>query len=103
MSAEGTVGGPGSLPERFGIRAERARIQFMELKPSEIVIIVLALAIPIGGFTLLFIPGGIDGIFGFAMHPEVRPYVFYGGAVVVFGILAWRIYRRIRPRQRNRD
>jgi hypothetical protein len=75
----------------------------MEFKPSEIALIIVALAIPIGGFALLFIPGGVSSVFGFAMHPEVRPYVFYGGAVVVFGILAWRIYRRIRPRQPKKD
>jgi hypothetical protein len=75
----------------------------MEFKPSEIAIIIVALAIPIGGFSLLFIPGGLDGVFGFVMDPVLRPYVFYGGAVVVFAILAWRIYRRIRPRQRKRE
>jgi membrane protein implicated in regulation of membrane protease activity len=75
----------------------------MEFKPSEIAIIVIALAIPIAGFSLLFIPGGLNGVFGFAMNPEMRPYVFYGGAVIVFVILAWRIYRRMRPRQRKPD
>jgi hypothetical protein len=73
----------------------------MEFKPSEIAIIVIALAIPIGGFSLLFIPGGFDSVFGFVMDPAIMPYVFYGGAVVVFAILAFRIYRRIRPRQRK--
>jgi hypothetical protein len=36
-------------------------------------------------------------VFDLAVHPVWGPVVFFGGAVVLFGVLAWRIYRRIRP------
>ena len=70
----------------------------MDFKPGEIVAIVLALAIPIGVFAVLLTPGAVDAIFAFAMQKDRMPYVFYGGAVAAFLFLAWRLFRRIRPK-----
>ncbi|HVY88642.1 MAG TPA: hypothetical protein VG942_07225 [Hyphomonadaceae bacterium] len=72
----------------------------MEFKPGEIVLIVLALAIPVGLFTLLLIPGAMDAVFAILQQDTIRPFFFFGGALVIFGVLAWRIYGRIRPKQR---
>lgn len=73
----------------------------MEFKPLEIVAIVLALAIPVGAFALLFIPGGYNAAINFLMNPDVTPFVFYGAAGVVFLVLMYRVYRRIRPPKRD--
>jgi membrane protein implicated in regulation of membrane protease activity len=67
-------------------------------KASEIIVIVIALAIPVGMFVALLIPGVGGAIAGFLLDPARMPIVFYGGAIVLFGILAWRFYRRIRPK-----
>lgn len=72
----------------------------MELKPMEIVAIVVALAIPIAVFAVVFTPGALGAVMAFALQPGWREVIFFGGAAVVFVILAYRIYRRIRPRQR---
>lgn len=69
----------------------------MDLKPHEIILAVLAVAVPIVLLTLAFIPGGLDFIFDIALHPVWGPVVFFSGAVILFGVLALRIYRRIRP------
>jgi hypothetical protein len=73
----------------------------MELKPGEIIAIVLALAIPIGLFVVLLTPGAGEAIYYFVMQPDRMPYIFFGGAALAFGYLAWRIYRRIRPKARK--
>jgi len=75
----------------------------MEFKPLEIVAIVLALAIPIGAFALLFIPGGFNTAVNFVMDDATRPFLFYGAAGVVFLILGWRVYLRVRPKGRKPD
>ena len=72
----------------------------MEFKLSEIILIVLALAIPVGLFTILLIPGAMDAVYNFLLEPSVRPVVFFGGAGIAFGVLAWRIYSRVRPPQK---
>lgn len=72
----------------------------MEFKPGEIVAIVLALAIPIGLFVILLTPGAVDAIMGFVMQKDRMPYIFYGGAILAFSFLAWRLYSRIRPKKR---
>ncbi len=69
----------------------------MDLKPHEIILAVLAIAIPVVVLTLAFIPGGLDFVVVLALDPVWGPVVFFGGAVILFGVLAWRIYRRIRP------
>lgn len=69
----------------------------MEWKPSEIIITVIALAIPTGLFAALFIPGLIAGFFGFIFAPDNMQIVFTVLAVIVAAILGWRVYRRIRP------
>jgi hypothetical protein len=75
----------------------------MELKPAEIIAIVLALAIPVGLFIVLLTPGAGQAVFDFVMQRDRMPYIFYGGAAITFGFLAWRIYRRIRPKHRKTD
>jgi hypothetical protein len=69
----------------------------MDLKPHEIILAALAVAIPVVLLTLAFIPGGLDFVFDIALHPVWGPVVFFSGAVILFGVLVLRIYRRIRP------
>jgi hypothetical protein len=69
----------------------------MDLKPHEIILAVLSIAIPVVLLTLAFIPGGLDFIFDIALHPVWGPVVFFSGAAILFGVLALRIYRRLRP------
>jgi membrane protein implicated in regulation of membrane protease activity len=69
----------------------------MDLKPHEIILAVLAVAIPVVVLTLAFIPGGLDFVFHLAVDRVWGPVVFFGGAAILFAVLAWRIYRRIRP------
>ncbi len=73
----------------------------MDFKPGEIIAIVVALAIPLGIFAVLLVPGAMAAVYGFVLQPEVRPLVFFGGAAIAFGVLAFRIYRRIRPARRK--
>jgi hypothetical protein len=75
----------------------------MEFKPLEIVMIVLALAIPVGLLVILLIPGAGASAFAFAMDRNNMPYVFGGAAAAVTAVLAFRIYRRIRPRGPRKD
>ena len=70
----------------------------MDLKLSDIITIAVAIAIPVIGFAMLIIPGAMAGVVDFVMREDRRPYIFYGGAVLAFGFLAFRIYRRIRPK-----
>ncbi len=69
----------------------------MEWKPSEILILVIALAIPTGLFAALLVPGIMGGLFSFIFAPENMQIVFTVMAVVVAAALGLRIYRRIRP------
>ena len=75
----------------------------MEFKPLEIVAIVFALAIPVGAFALLFIPGGFNTALNLVMDDAKRPYLFFGSAGLVFLVLAWRLYRRVKPKARKPD
>ena len=74
----------------------------MDLKLGDIVAIVLAIGIPVVLFTLLIVPGAMGAVLGFLLQEDRRPYIFFGGALLAFGVLAWRIYRRIRPAQRKK-
>jgi hypothetical protein len=67
-------------------------------KISEIILIVFAITIPLAAFAIAFIPGALAAIMAFALNEENRYFVFFGAALVVFGVLALRIYMRIRPR-----
>jgi membrane protein implicated in regulation of membrane protease activity len=69
----------------------------MDLKPHEIILAVLAIAVPVAVLVLAFTPGGFGFFFGLARDPVWGPVVFFSGAAILFGVLAWRIYRRIRP------
>lgn len=73
----------------------------MELKPQEILLIVVAVLGPTIFLVLAFIPGGLNFIGDIAMDPVRGPIVFFGGAAVLFVVLAWRIYRRIRPAEKK--
>jgi uncharacterized membrane protein YebE (DUF533 family) len=75
----------------------------MDLKPGEIVAIVIALAIPITVFAVIFTPGALGAVLGFLLDARYRGWIFFGGAAVAFGVLAFRIYRRIRPRKAPAD
>lgn len=69
----------------------------MELKPHEIALIVFAVAAPTIFLVLAFTPGGLAFVGEIAMNPVLMPWIFFGGAALVFCVLAYRIYRRIRP------
>ncbi len=73
----------------------------MEIKFSEIVLLIIAIVTPIVIIALAFIPGGFNWVPYLLSHPVWQPVIFYGGAIVLFGVLAWRIYRRIRPAERK--
>lgn len=83
------------------IRMQACYGRGMNFKISEIVLIVFAIAVPVTVLTLAFIPGGLDFVFRLAVDPLWGPVVFFGGAVLVLGILLWRFYRRIRPAQKK--
>jgi hypothetical protein len=74
----------------------------MDFKPHEIALMTLAVLVPAVLLVLAFIPGGLNWIGDFAMHPTYRPFVFFGGAAIAFAVLAWRIYRRIRPAEKKK-
>lgn len=69
----------------------------MEFKPHEIILMALGVAAPVIVLVLAFTPGGLDFLFNLALDPVMGPVVFFGGAAILFGVLSWRIYRRIRP------
>jgi hypothetical protein len=73
----------------------------MDLKPGEIVAIVVALAIPIAIFAVAFTPGALGAVYTLALQPGWREAIFFGGAALAFGVLAWRLYHRIRPRRKT--
>jgi hypothetical protein len=75
----------------------------MEFKPSEIVLIILGVAAPTIFLVLAFIPGGLNFIGDFALDPRFMPWIFFGGAGLLFCVLAYRIYRRIRPLPKKQD
>lgn len=74
----------------------------MDLKPGEIALIVAGIAVPTILLILGFIPGGLNFIGDIAMNPAYMPWIFFGGAALLFGVLAWRIYRRMRPRPKKK-
>ena len=75
----------------------------MELKPHEIALIIAAVAAPLILLILGFIPGGLSFIGDFAMNRATMPFVFFGGAALLFVVLAWRIFRRIRPAEKKKQ
>ena len=50
-----------------------------------------------------FTPGGLSFIGDFLMQSPNMPWLFFGGAALVFCVLAWRIYRRLRPAQKKKS
>ncbi|MET0293822.1 MAG: hypothetical protein ABW042_02310 [Phenylobacterium sp.] len=73
----------------------------MDLKPGEIALIIGGVAIPLVLLILGFIPGGLTFIGDIAMNPTAMPWLFFGGAGLLFLVLAWRIYRRLRPARKK--
>jgi hypothetical protein len=73
----------------------------MDLKPQEIALIVIAIVGPTTFLILAVVPGGLNFIGDIAMDPVRGPIVFFGGAAALFVVLAWRIYRRIRPAEKK--
>lgn len=74
----------------------------MELKPHEIALMIAAVAIPVVFLVLAFTPGGLSFIGDFLLQSPNMPWVFFGGAALVFCVLAYRIYRRLRPAQKKK-
>lgn len=79
-------------------KEQHATLFIMDLKFSDYVTIAVAILIPVIGFAVLIVPGAMSAVVDFVMREDRRPYIFYGGAVLAFGVLAWRIFRRIRPK-----
>ena len=75
----------------------------MEFKPHEIALMIAAVAIPLVFLVLGFTPGGLSFIGDFLMQSPNMPWLFFGGAALVFCVLAWRIYRRLRPAQKKKS
>jgi amino acid transporter len=73
----------------------------MDFKLHEIALAILGIAVPVVALTLAFIPGGYNFVVELALDPTWGPLVFFGGAAALFALLAWRIYRRIRPAARK--
>jgi hypothetical protein len=69
----------------------------MNLKLHEIVLVILAVAVPVTILTLAFVPGGMNWVFDLVLDPVIGPIVFYTGAAMLAVLLAWRIFRRINP------
>ncbi|MDZ4761517.1 MAG: hypothetical protein SGJ21_10630 [Alphaproteobacteria bacterium] len=69
----------------------------MDFKPAEIAAIVLAFLVPVAIFAVVLTPGALGAIYAFAFDRQNMPFVFGGGALLTFGVLAYRIFRRIRP------
>lgn len=69
----------------------------MNFKLHEILLAVLAVAVPLTILTLAFIPGGLNWVFALVLDPVLGPIVFYTGAALLAVLLGWRIYRRIHP------
>lgn len=75
----------------------------MDLKPHEIALAIIAVAGPLIFIILAFTPGGLSFIGDIAMNPVLMPWIFFGGAALVFCVLAYRIYRRIRPLPKKKE
>jgi len=69
----------------------------MNFKPHEIVLAILAVAVPLVVLILAFTPGGLNWVFDLVLDPVIGPPVFYTGAAILAVVLGWRIYRRINP------
>lgn len=75
----------------------------MNLKFGEIALIVGGIAIPAILLILGFIPGGLSFIGDIAMNPLYMPWIFFGGAALLFAVLAYRIFRRLRPAPKKKQ
>lgn len=73
----------------------------MDLKPHEIALLIVGIAAPVIFLVMGLIPGGLNWVWYLVADPVLRPFVFFGGAIVLFAVFAWRIYRRIRPAPRR--
>jgi hypothetical protein len=71
----------------------------MEFKRSEIAAIVAAILIPIVILVVIFTPGAVRAITLFVLTSDNLPIVFGSAAAALFGVLVYRVYRRLRPRQ----
>ncbi|MBU6318727.1 MAG: hypothetical protein KGS00_03670 [Alphaproteobacteria bacterium] len=71
----------------------------MDFKRSEIIAMAAAVIIPLIIFATVLTPGAVKAITLFLLTANNMPIVFGGAAAGVFCILAYRIYRRLRPRR----
>jgi hypothetical protein len=69
------------------------------MKPSEIALVVAVLAIPAIVIGLLLTPGVVSPFIAYASTRTGSWVVFGGLAAAVFGVLVWRLYRRITGRR----
>ena len=74
----------------------------MDFKPSEIIIVILAFMIPTALFAALIIPGTMMGMIKFVTSPEHVNFVFGGLAVIAVAVLAFRLFRRMRPASKKK-
>lgn len=65
------------------------------MKPSELATVIAAFVIPAILIVLLLLPGVTGPLVAYASTKAGSWVIFGGLAVVVFGVLVWRIYKRI--------
>ncbi|MEQ1608295.1 MAG: hypothetical protein ABL956_04900 [Hyphomonadaceae bacterium] len=75
----------------------------MDLKFREIALIVIGVAAPTILLILGFTPGGLNFVGDIVMNSHNMPWLFFGGAGLLFCVLAYRIFRRIRPAPKNKQ
>lgn len=65
------------------------------MKPAELALAIAAFVIPVILIVLLLLPGVSGPLIAFASTKTGSWIVFGGLAVAVFGVLIWRIYKRL--------
>ena len=69
----------------------------MDFKRSELIAMAAAVIIPLVIFAVVLTPGAVKAITLFLLTANNMPIVFGGAAAGVLCILAYRIFRRLRP------
>ncbi len=65
------------------------------MKPAELALAIAAFVIPVILIVLLLLPGVSGPLIAFASTKTGSWIVFGGLAVAAFGVLIWRVYRRL--------
>lgn len=71
----------------------------MEFKRSEIAAIIAAILVPVVILVMILTPGAVRAITLFVLTSDNLPIVFGSAAAALFCVLAYRIYRRMKPRR----